>query len=105
LEIDMAGVVTIVSARIAPNRVSEVTGPFSEAVRTGMPERRQTSLLRGDGDRWQIVTVWRSREDLDSYLASVEEPFARQLFRRAGGTPEVEIFEVVLDSHSALMWP
>jgi hypothetical protein len=100
----MAGVVTMVSARIAPDRVPEVTGPFSEAVRAGMPERRQTSLLRGDGDLWQVVTLWRSRADLESYLASVDEPFAHRLLRQAGGTPEVTVFEVVLDS-GALMWP
>jgi len=100
----MANVVTMVSARIAPDRADEVTGPFSEAVRAGLPERRQTSLLRRDDDRWCIVTVWRSRHDLDAYLASVDEPFARRLFRNAGGTPEVEVFEVVVDS-SAPWWP
>lgn len=101
----MGSVVTMVSARIAPDRVPEVTGPFSEALRAGLPgERRQTSLLRGDGDVWRLVTVWRSREDLEDYLASVEEPFARRLFREAGGMPEVEIFEVVLDS-GAPFWP
>jgi heme-degrading monooxygenase HmoA len=100
----MSGVVTTVRARIAPERTAEVTGPFSEAVRAGMPERRQTSLLRGDGDLWQIVTVWRSRADLNAYLASVDEPFAHRLLRTAGGIPEVEIFELVLDSN-AVMWP
>jgi len=100
----MSSVVSVVRARIAPERAAEVTGPFSEAVRSGMPERRQTSLLRGAGDVWQIVTVWRSRADLAAYLASVEEPFARRLLRLAGGTPEVEVFDVVLDSH-AVLWP
>jgi heme-degrading monooxygenase HmoA len=100
----MTSVVTLVSATIPPDRVPDVTGPFSAAIRSGMPERRQTSLLRGDDDRWAIVTVWNSREDLDSYLASVEEPFARRLFREAGGTPEVEVFEVVVDS-STPWWP
>jgi hypothetical protein len=99
----MSSVITTVRARIAPERVAEVTGPFSEAVRRGMPERRQTMLLRGEGDAWQIVTVWDSRADLDAYLSSVEEPFARRLLRLAGGTPEVEVFEVVLDTH-AVLW-
>jgi heme-degrading monooxygenase HmoA len=100
----MSGVVTMVRAHIAPERASEVTGPFSQAVRTGMPERRQTSLLRGEGDVWQIVTLWRSRADLDAYLRSVEEPFAHRVLRRAGGTPVVEVFDVVLDSN-AVLWP
>jgi heme-degrading monooxygenase HmoA len=100
----MSSVVTMVRARIAPERASEVASAFSEAVRAGMPERRQTSLLRGEGDLWQIVTVWRSRADLDAYLASVEEPFARRLLRLAGGMPEVEVFDVMLDTH-AVLWP
>jgi heme-degrading monooxygenase HmoA len=100
----MASVVTMVSARIAPDRVAEVIGPFSAAVRAGMPERRQTSLLRGDDDLWRIVTVWRSRADLAAYLTSVGEPFARRLFREAGGVPEVDVFEVVVDS-DAPWWP
>ena len=100
----MAAVVSMVTAAIAPDRVAEITGPFSEAIRGGMPERRQTTLLRGEGNRWIVMTVWRSREDLDAYLSSVEEPFARRLFRQAGGEPTVEIFEVVLDS-AATWWP
>jgi hypothetical protein len=100
----MVGVVTMVSARIAPDRVPMVTGPFSAAVRAGMPERRQTWLLRGEGDVWRIVTIWRSREDLDAYLASVDEPFAIRLMRSAGGTPEVEILEIAVDSASP-WWP
>jgi heme-degrading monooxygenase HmoA len=100
----MSGIVTLVRARIAPERAAEVTGQFSEAVRAGMPERRQTSLLRGEGNVWQILTVWRNRADLNAYLASVDEPFAHRLLRTAGGTPEVEIFELILDSN-AVMWP
>ena len=57
-----------------------------------------------DRDRWQIVTVWRSRADLDEYLASVSEPFATGLFRKVGGTPDVAVFEVVVDSN-APWWP
>jgi heme-degrading monooxygenase HmoA len=99
----MSAVVTMVSARIAPDRVHEVTGPFTEAVRVGMPERRQTTLLRGDGDEWRIVTAWDSRDDLEAYLASVAEPFALRVLRGAGGSPTVEVFDVVADS-SAPFW-
>lgn len=83
----MTSVVSTVSARIPPDREEEVIARFSEAVRTGLPERRQTCLLRGEDHLWQIVTVWNSRGDLDRYLASVDEPFAHQLFRLTGGTP------------------
>ena len=53
---------------------------------------------------WQIVTLWRSRADVDAYVASVSEPFAIGLFRKHGGVPEVAVFEVVVDSN-APWWP
>ncbi len=94
----MASVVSTVSARIPADREEEVIARFSAAVRKGLPERRQTNLLRGEDHLWQIVTVWNSRNDLDRYLASAEEPFAIQLFRLAGGTPQVTVMETVLES-------
>ena len=97
----MTAVMTIVSARISPDRMHDVIARFSEAVRAGMPERRETTLLRGDDGVWRVITVWRSRKDLDSYLASVDEPFAPRLFREAGGVPRVEVLDVVLDSRAA----
>jgi heme-degrading monooxygenase HmoA len=100
----MVSVFSMVSARIRPERTPELISRFGAAVRAGMPERRQTSLLRGDDDTWSIITFWRSRQELDNYLASVSEPFATRLFQDAGGTPEVTVFEVVLDSN-AKFWP
>jgi anti-sigma-K factor RskA len=100
----MPNVITIVSATIAPDRAAELTAAFGAAVRGGLPERRQTTLMKGDGNRWQIVTLWRSRADLDAYVAAVAEPFAVGLFRRMGGVPEVAVYEVVVDSN-APWWP
>ena len=100
----MPEIVTMVSAHIPPDRTSEVIDGFSSALRSGMPERRHTSLLRGDGDLWRVVTTWRSRADLDAYLTRVERPFAIRLLEGAGGQPTVDVLEVVLDS-AAPWWP
>jgi len=94
----MPGVVTMVSAHIAQEREAQVVDGFSAAVRAGMPERRHTSLLRGDNGLWRIVTFWHSRSDLDGYLASTRTPFAVRLLESAGGRPTVEVLELVLDS-------
>lgn len=92
----MSGIVTMVGARISEDRVGGLMASFSQAVRAGLPEqRRQTSLLRGDDGTWRIVTLWSSRADLADYLASVDEPFARRVLREAGGTPSVDVFEVM----------
>jgi hypothetical protein len=50
------------------------------------------------------VTVWRSREDLDRYRASVDRPFAVSLLEGAGGAPVVDVLELVIDSNTA-WWP
>jgi hypothetical protein len=100
----MSEVVTMVSADIAPERVPDVIAGFGAAIRTGMPERRHTSLLRGDGDLLRIVTVWRNREDLERYLSTTERPFAVGLLADAGGAPVVEVLELVMDSNTT-WWP
>jgi len=96
----MPPVVTMVSARIAPERVIEVIDGFMAAVRAGMPERRHTSLLRGEDDLWRIITFWQNRSDLDHYLTSTDSPFATQLLENAGGQPTVEILEQVRDNNA-----
>ena len=100
----MSEVVTMVSAHIAPERVADVIADFGAAVRAGMPERRHTSLLRGDGDLLRIVTVWRNRQDLERYLSTTDRPFAVRLLEDAGGTPVVEVLELVMDSDTT-WWP
>ena len=100
----MPEVVSMVSAYIAPERVADVVERFGAAVRAGMPERQHVSLLRGDGGLIRIVTVWRSREHLDRYLAAGEKPFARRLLEDAGGEPVADVLELVMDSKAA-WWP
>jgi hypothetical protein len=70
----MSEVVSMVSAHIAPERTEDVIEEFGAALRAGMPEHRHTSLLRGGGGLMRIVTIWRSRHDLDRYLAGVDKP-------------------------------
>ena len=100
----MPEVVTMVSAYIAPDRVADVVEGFGAAIRAGMPERRQVSLLRGDGDLWRIVTVWRDRQDLNRYLSMTDRPFAVTLLEGAGGAPTVDVLELVLDNDTT-WWP
>ena len=63
-----------------------------------------TSLLRSDGGLIRIVTVWRSRDDLDRHLVCVDKPFAVGPLESAGGDTVVEVLELVLDSNTA-WWP
>lgn len=91
----MAEVITIVTGVIDPDRAREVSDPYREGLRDGPPPTlEETFLLRGDGNRMAILSVWHRRADLDALLASGEEPFARRLIREAGGTPDVAIYEI-----------
>lgn len=98
----MAEVVTIVTGVIAPERANEISDTYQEALREGPPaDIEETFLLRGEGGRIGILSVWRRRADLDAMLASGEEPFARRLIRSAGGTPDVAIYEILYRATSA----
>ncbi|WP_042366123.1 antibiotic biosynthesis monooxygenase family protein [Streptacidiphilus neutrinimicus] len=55
----------------------------------------QTELLRGEGGRWRIQTLWRDRSAMDAVRASPDGPAAPRLFRELNAEPEFEIFEVV----------
>jgi heme-degrading monooxygenase HmoA len=94
-------VLSFVSASVSADRRDEVIRPYSDAVSGDLgPGIRQTFLLVGDDDTMAIATVWKSREDLDSYIASVEEPLARRLLREAGGEPQVRFFDIQAEAQS-----
>jgi hypothetical protein len=95
-------VLSLVTARISPERQAEVITPYRETISGGLPPAiRHTLLLVGDDDTVAIATVWKSREDLDAMLASGEEPFARRVLREAGGDPTVKFFDIAAEAE----WP
>lgn len=88
-------VLSLVSAKIAPERQIEVTEPYRETVAAGLPPGiRQTFLLVGDDGTLAIATLWESREALDAMRSAGEEPFARRVLREAGGEPELRVYDV-----------
>ena len=94
-------VLSFVSASVSTDRRDEVIRPYTDAVAGDLGAGvRQTFLLVGEDDTMAIATVWNSREDLDSYVASVEEPLARRLLREAGGEPHVRFFDIQVEAQS-----
>jgi hypothetical protein len=92
---------SLVTARIAPDRREGVVAAYRLALEGGLPPPiRQTLLLLGEDETVAVATVWRSREDLDAMLASGEEPLARRLLREAGGDPVASFFEIADESGS-----
>ncbi|MGH2429096.1 MAG: antibiotic biosynthesis monooxygenase [Candidatus Limnocylindria bacterium] len=89
-------VVTMLEARVASDREADLENAYAADVSGELPPSIVESFLLHESgtDLWRIATVWRSREDLDEYRASVEVPSGRLDFRAAGAEPSLMIFDV-----------
>ncbi|HEY2955877.1 MAG TPA: DNA-formamidopyrimidine glycosylase family protein [Candidatus Eisenbacteria bacterium] len=90
-------VMTILEARVAPERVGDLERAYREAVLEFPPGLVETFLARDTGDPavFRIMTVWASRDALEKMRASGVKPKGVQIFEAAGATPTLSIFEVV----------
>ena len=90
-----SAVVTMVEGVVPAEGVPALLETFPAAEPGDLPPFiLSTTLAReADSDRWRVVTIWRSREDLDEYLASVDTPGALAAFRAAGVEAEVSLWE------------
>ncbi len=90
-------VLTVLEARVASHRVPDLLRAFEETRLSAIPPFVVRSfLLRSDGDPevWRIMTVFRSRQELDGMRASGQTPRAVAMFRAAGAEPTLSIFNV-----------
>jgi hypothetical protein len=88
-------VVTITSAAVAPQSATTVTEAYREVTSRLPHSVLHTSLVHGDGDDWRIITMWRSREQLQEYRRKVGTSPAVTIFRDAGAEPTVTELDVV----------
>ncbi|HEY3522281.1 MAG TPA: hypothetical protein VGK63_01140 [Candidatus Limnocylindrales bacterium] len=95
----MSRVLTLVRGEVDESAVDRMTDQYRAGLSHDRPPGLEaTWLLRGSGATVGVATLWRDRAALDAMRASGEEPFARRLIREAGGSPEVEIFDVIESS-------
>ena len=93
----MAEVITLVASDIPADRVEPLEAAYRDLVERGLgPALEDTFLIKAEGSRLAILSLWRRRADRDARLASGEEPPARRLIRTHGGDPQVTIWEVVI---------
>ena len=93
-------VVTMLEATVAADKEEDLVREFSGLTGGLPPFIIETFLLRAaDSGLWRIVSVWRSREDLESYRATVQTPAGVRVFRAAGAEPTLTVFEVA--THAA----
>jgi heme-degrading monooxygenase HmoA len=95
-------VMTVFEARVS----EEQRGALEQRYRTRVgPEHLPPQLIRtylvqstSDPEAWQLITTWRSREDLQEYRRSVEAPEGVLLFRSVGAEPMLVIYNVVQET-------
>ena len=66
-------------------------------MREGRPTRPEavvTAALLVDGDRVQLVALWRDRDSFDRYRATTPVLRGTELMRKVGVEPELRIAEV-----------
>jgi hypothetical protein len=54
-----------------------------------------TVALLYDGDRGQLIAIWKSRDALEQYVSETEVPRGRELMRKVGVEPTMTIVDVL----------
>ena len=88
-------VVTMLEARVAPDKEQDLLREYGRAGDKLPPAIIETFLLRApNSEVWKIVTVWRSQDALKAYRVSVDIPEGVRIFRVVGSEPTLSIFDV-----------
>lgn len=92
-------VVTMWEARVPSDRAAELVEKHRE-LGEPPPMVIESFLLNDSGtDLWRLVTLVRSREELDEmrekFQTSGETPPGMRIFQEVGGDPTLSIFEVI----------
>jgi heme-degrading monooxygenase HmoA len=92
----MTLVVTVLDARVAPERVAALEAAYAEAAGGPFPPGLVRSALLqdvNDHTRWRIETIWESREALAA-MRGAGKPRGVQIFEAAGAAPSLSVFDV-----------
>jgi len=91
-------ILTTLEARIESEKWNTLKEAYEKVDRQSLPESLLSSHLvqdENDANVWRIITLWRSREDMDAYRKSVEVPAWFLVFRAAGSEPTLTISTVL----------
>ena len=74
---------------------AERLAELMEEGRATRPADVVTASLLVNGDLVRLVAFWKSREALESYLATADVPRGTELMRKVGVEPELTIVDVL----------
>lgn len=84
----------IFEAALSAEQAAELARLMEEG-RPTRPAGVLTVALLYDGDRGQLVAIWKSRDALEQYVAETEVPRGRELMRRVGVEPTMTVVDVL----------
>ncbi|MBZ0295966.1 MAG: hypothetical protein K8L99_25625 [Anaerolineae bacterium] len=94
-------VVTQLEGKVSSDQWDTLKQTFTSASQQ-LPSAIDHSYLIQDQatqDMWRILTIWKSREALQDYRASIETPGGVLIFREAGAEPTLSIYDVIDDTY------
>jgi hypothetical protein len=93
----MTLVVTVLEARVAPERAADLQAAYAEAASGPFPLGLvQSILLRHSSDptQWRIETTWQSHDALAA-MRGAGKPRGLQIFEAAGAVPSLSVFDAI----------
>jgi hypothetical protein len=91
-------VMTILEAKVSPESWDVLRKAYEAQIQSLPSSIVRTYLVQSSEDQgiWRIVTVWRSRENLDK-MRSQGTPAGVIMFRSAGAEPALSVFNVIAE--------
>lgn len=93
----MSPVVTVLDARVAPERAPDLLAAYAEASQGPFPLGFvRSTLLRqaSDPTQWRIETIWQSHDALAA-VRQGGKPRGVQIFEAAGAQPSLSVFDAI----------
>ncbi|SRR6266536_102811 len=93
----MTPVVTVLEARVAPERAAALQAAYADAGEGPFPPGFvRSTLLRhaSDPTRWRIETIWQSHDALAA-MRGTGKPRGLQIFEAAGAEPSLSVFDAI----------
>ncbi len=90
-------VMTILEGRVSEDNWSALELAYQEGSQVNEPGLVQSFLIHStrEADLWRIITLWSSREALETMRQSNEAPRGVLMFRQAHAEPQLSIFDVL----------
>ncbi len=91
-------VLTVLEAHLVPDKWPAMEKAYKESTGKLPPPVLQSFLVHGTVDTtlWQIITVWRSRRELEEARRQ-GTPRGVLIFRSVGAEPKLSIFDIVAE--------